>query len=166
MAKRAIKSETSAKQTAALKRTKKVVTPTKKAPTKKVITKKEEVTTLKKAPVKKAPVKKVTTAKPPVKTTAKAKVKKVVVESPMKKVLKKASKVVGIQHKAIDGTAMPSKNARPSRVNKNTVFVKVPYNATSEEFKVVGNRIKNGEVQWAYFAVDGDKSYHYYRVLK
>ena len=134
MAKRTTKTETSSKQTAAVRRTKKEATL-----------------------VKKAPTKKTATEKPLKATSGKTKTVKTV-----KTATETAPPVV---HLAINGNEMPQKTDRQPR-SKTTVFVRILSNASREEYNLMGLRVKAGEVQWAYFAIDGDKAYHYYKLLK
>lgn len=135
MAKRTTKTETSAKQTAATRRTKKEATP-----------------------VKKAPSKQTATEKPLTAISGKTKTVKTV---------KTATETdIPVVHLAINGNEMPEKNKRPPKTTKASVFVRLVSNASRDEFNAMGLRVKAGEVQWAYFAIDGDKAYHYYRVLK
>ena len=132
MAKRVSKTGTSAKQTAAVRRTKKDVTPVKKAPTKKTATE--------------------TATSGNTKTT-----------KSVKNTKKTDTPVV---HLAINGNEMPQKNKRPPKTTKASVFVRIVSNGSRDEFNEMGEKVKQGEVQWAFFAIDGDKAYHYYRVLK
>lgn len=134
MAKRITKTETSPKQTASVRRTKKEATL-----------------------VKKAPVKKTATEKPLTATSGKTKTVKTV-----KTAIETAPPVV---HLAINGNEMPQKTDRQPR-SKNSVFVRILSTASREEYDLIGLRVKGGELQWAYFAIDGDKAYHHYRVLK
>ena len=138
MAKRVSKTGTSAKQTAAVRRTKKDVTPVKKAP-------------VKKTPVKKAEL---------VLTVISGNIKNT---KPPKKTTKTDTSVVYL---AINGNEMPQKNNRPHKTTKASVFLKVASNASRDEFNAMGEKVRVGEVQWAFFAIDGDKAYHHYKVLK
>lgn len=45
-------------------------------------------------------------------------------------------------------------------------YIRIPTDADIEKFKEMSQRIQNGSIQWAYYAIDGDKGYHYYLVLK
>jgi microcompartment protein CcmL/EutN len=42
--------------------------------------------------------------------------------------------------------------------------IRIAMNADIEERKQISERIQKGELSFAYFAVDGDNSYHYYFV--
>ncbi len=44
--------------------------------------------------------------------------------------------------------------------------IRVAINADIEEKKHVADRVQKGELSLAYFAVDGDNSYHYYFINK
>lgn len=48
----------------------------------------------------------------------------------------------------------------------DATYIRVSSDADIEKFKEMAGRIQNGTLQWAYFAVDGEKSYHYYLVIK
>lgn len=50
--------------------------------------------------------------------------------------------------------------------NKSTKFIKIASNASRDEFNLIGERIKNSEVEWTHFAMDGEIGYHHYRILK
>lgn len=45
-------------------------------------------------------------------------------------------------------------------------YIRISTDADIEEFKEMSQRIQNRSIQWAYYAIDGDKGYHYYLVLK
>lgn len=49
---------------------------------------------------------------------------------------------------------------------KEYKYVRVSEKAGQEKFKEMGERILNKELVWGYFAIDGNVSYHYYRILK
>ena len=131
MAKKTTKTETSSKQTAAVRRTKKEATL-----------------------VNKAPSKKTATEKPLTAISGKTKTLKTV-----------KTATAPPTHLATSGNEIPQKTYRQPR-SKSTVFVRILSNAPREEYDLIGLRVKAGEVQWAYFAIDGDKAYHYYKVLK
>lgn len=44
--------------------------------------------------------------------------------------------------------------------------IRVAINADIEEKKHVADRVQKGELSLAYFAIDGDNSYHYYFINK
>jgi hypothetical protein len=45
-------------------------------------------------------------------------------------------------------------------------FIKIAEDAKSEEFKVLGDRVQKGELKHHHYAVDGNKSYHHYLIIK
>lgn len=45
-------------------------------------------------------------------------------------------------------------------------YFRIIFNAKVEEFKKIRERIDNGELQHSHFAVDNDKFYQYYLILK
>lgn len=46
-------------------------------------------------------------------------------------------------------------------------YIKVPLgSATDEERTSINGKVQRGEVKMSHFAVDGNKSYHYYLILK
>jgi len=128
MAKRITKTNTSAKQKAATRRTKKEATPIKKAPVKKTATEKPK------------------TAKSGNETATKTDKKEVKVAETAKSG-NETSKVRSLK-------------------NKPNEYVRLPSNGNREDFTAMGERVRIGEVQWAYYALDGDIGYHYYRILK
>lgn len=53
-------------------------------------------------------------------------------------------------------------------VNKATQvkkYVKLKAGSSKEEYSEIGKKIKEGEIKWAYYALDNDIAYHYYVVL-
>ena len=103
-------------------------------------TKKTTTTTSKKTTTKKSPVKKTTTRK----TTA---TKKTTAKKPTTRkttTTKKSSSVV----------------------KKEYEYVRVSENSRNTKFNEVGQKVQSGELQWAYYAIDGNVGYHYYRKLK
>jgi hypothetical protein len=44
--------------------------------------------------------------------------------------------------------------------------LRIAMNADIEERKHIADRVQKGELSFAYFAVDGDNSYHYYFINK
>jgi len=170
MAKRVTKTtETSAKQTAATRRTKKTSTPTKKAPTKKTTatsgktaTPKKATTTPKKATTKKptATAGKTTPAKKaPAKRTAKAPAKKTV------KTTLAAVARVKAENEAKRAAIAAKKQGTRNRAPKREYYV-LAENAPSTKFAEMGERVRKGEAKWAYYAIDGDIGYHHYEKLK
>jgi len=49
---------------------------------------------------------------------------------------------------------------------KNSGIIKIEKNDSMEKFREIGNRVQKGEVKWMAYAIEGDKAYHYYIVLK
>jgi hypothetical protein len=45
-------------------------------------------------------------------------------------------------------------------------YIRIAENANIEEFRAISDRVHKGELKLAYYAVDNDKGYHYYEVLK
>jgi glycerophosphoryl diester phosphodiesterase len=45
-------------------------------------------------------------------------------------------------------------------------YVKVALDAKAEERNEFVQKVKNGELKYAYYATDNDKGYHYYLVIK
>jgi hypothetical protein len=56
----------------------------------------------------------------------------------------------------------PPKEKKPKSEDK---YVRVAMDAKQEEFNAMSDRVKNGEVKWAYYATDNNKGYHHYLVL-
>lgn len=53
--------------------------------------------------------------------------------------------------------------AKAQRHKNNDRFIRVSENAKIEKFKEMGEKVKNGEVVWSYYAIDGKVGYHFYR---
>jgi len=51
----------------------------------------------------------------------------------------------------------------PSKINKPTDFIKLGTKATSEERDVINRKILKGELKMAFYGIDGDVGYYYYR---
>jgi hypothetical protein len=49
---------------------------------------------------------------------------------------------------------------------KQAEYVRVSENAKSTRFHEMGQKVQAGELQWAYYAIDGNVGYHYYKKLK
>jgi hypothetical protein len=45
-------------------------------------------------------------------------------------------------------------------------YVRISLDAKQEERKEFSEKMQRGELKLAYYAIDGDKSYHYYLVMK
>lgn len=57
---------------------------------------------------------------------------------------------------------MVKKDIKPS----NDKYFRILFDSKVEEFKKIRERIDNGELQYSHFAVDNDKYYQYYLILK
>lgn len=44
-------------------------------------------------------------------------------------------------------------------------YVRIAENSDIEKFKEMSTRIQNKTLEWAFYAIDNDKGYHYYRIL-
>jgi hypothetical protein len=55
---------------------------------------------------------------------------------------------------------------KPKTTDKAPKYVRLAIDASADDRKVIWDKIQKGELKEAYFAVDGDKAYHYYEVLK
>lgn len=44
-------------------------------------------------------------------------------------------------------------------------YVRISEDSDIEKFKEMSTRIQNKTLEWAYYAIDNDKGYHYYRIL-
>lgn len=54
-----------------------------------------------------------------------------------------------------------------SKVKKSEdKYIRIALDAPLEERKPIVEKVINGELKLAYFAVDNDKGYHYYQVIK
>jgi len=60
----------------------------------------------------------------------------------------------------------PLEEEKPKSKPSNDKFIRVSITASIDEFKAMSDRIKSGELKWCYFAIDGEKSYHYYLIIK
>lgn len=64
--------------------------------------------------------------------------------------------VIGDEQKEVKQRAKPSDNK----------YVRLCMEANSEERKEFSDKVKNGELKLAFYAIESDKGYHYYLVLK
>jgi len=86
------------------------------------------------------------------------------VQSVQKKVVKKNVTVktkeipviIEEEQKEVKQRAKPSENK----------YIKLAIDANQEERKVFGDKVKSGEIKFAYYVLEGDKGYHYYLVFK
>lgn len=53
-----------------------------------------------------------------------------------------------------------------SEPKNNLKFERISLDADIEERKKISDRVVKGELKWQFFAIDGNKSYHYYLVVK
>lgn len=53
-----------------------------------------------------------------------------------------------------------------NKVTQVKKYVKLKTGSSKEEYSEIGKKIKEGEIKWAYYALDSDTGYHYYEVLK
>ena len=165
MAKRVKKPTTSAKQTAATRRTKKTTTPTKKTPVKKTPVKKTATKSDTKKPAtatsgKKTATKSATTTK---KTTT---TKKRTVKSGKNPTTKTTLSALEREKAAILAKIKNKKPKPATKKNNTKEFYKIPSNAPQVKFNEMGEKVRLGEVKWAYYATDNGLGYHYYEKLK
>jgi hypothetical protein len=43
---------------------------------------------------------------------------------------------------------------------------KIAEDSPSQEFKTIGERVQKGELRWLYYAIEGNKGYHFYTIIK
>jgi hypothetical protein len=60
----------------------------------------------------------------------------------------------------------PSVSKKVPEPPKDYKVIRIAMNANSEEFKAIGEKVQKGEAKFAYYGIDGDKSYCYYHVIK
>jgi hypothetical protein len=129
--------------------TTKKTTPSKtSATTKKGTTTRKKVVP-KKSTTTKSTAKKTTTKKPTTRKKAPLKVK-----LNLPKELKEKEEIKTTRKK-------PIKNEK----NISDNYIRVSENAKNEKFVEMGERVQRGELQWAYYAIDGNVGYHYYKKL-
>jgi len=164
MAKRVTKPTTSAKQTAATRRTKKTTTPTKKTPTKKAPIKKTATKSDTKKPATKASGKKTATKSATTKKTATP--KKRTVKSGKNPTTKTTFSALEKEKAAILAKIKNKKPKATAKKNKSKEFYRIPENAPQVKFNEMGEKVRLGEVKWAYYATDNGLGYHHYEKLK
>lgn len=49
---------------------------------------------------------------------------------------------------------------------QNIKYFKLAEDAKIEDFKLASEKVHNGEYKWLYYAIDGNKGYHYYIINK
>lgn len=60
--------------------------------------------------------------------------------------------------------AKPEEKQKPNKSDDK--YVRIALDASSDERKVITERVISGELKLAYYATDNDKGYHYYLVIK
>lgn len=80
-----------------------------------------------------------------------------------KKVIKQAPKKREAPPKKEETTKVVNK---PKMKKSEDKYVRIALDATSDERKGFTDRVIKGELKLAYFAVENDKGYHYYLVIK
>jgi hypothetical protein len=89
--------------------------------------------------------------------------KKSEVKSMVKPVTPKKREVIEEPEK-ISVVEVPNKEEKKRKIDFKTL--RVASNADIEERKHISDRVQKGELSLAYYAVDGDNSYHYYYINK
>ena len=81
----------------------------------------------------------------------------------------KKSKVEEVQEflAKMDPKIPISERIGPSKGKKlsEDKYIRLSENSNIEKFKEMSDKIQNKTHEWAYYAIDGDKGYHYYRIL-
>lgn len=54
----------------------------------------------------------------------------------------------------------------PKAKRSENKYVRIALDAKAEERNEFSQKVKNGELKYAYYATDNDKGYHYYLVIK
>jgi len=60
----------------------------------------------------------------------------------------------------------PSEKKKVPEPPKDYKVIRIAMGGNAEEFKAIGEKVQKGEAKFAYYAIDGDKNYCYYHVLK
>ena len=55
---------------------------------------------------------------------------------------------------------------KPKIKRAENKYVRISLDAKQDERADIVNKVKNGEIKWAFYATDNDNGYHYYLVLK
>ena len=55
---------------------------------------------------------------------------------------------------------------KPKIKRAENKYVRISLDAKQDERADIINKVKNGEIKWAFYATDGDKGYHHYIILK
>jgi len=91
--------------------------------------------------------------------------KKRVEPTPVAKVEPK-KRVVTTPTPVVKEIVNPSIEATEKVKRSENKYVRIAYDAKPEEKKEFSEKVQRGELKLACYAVDGDKSYYYYLVLK
>ena len=78
-----------------------------------------------------------------------------------KKAVKK--KPVNAAKKAVNAVKKTAKKKKAAIKRRATTFVRISENANQSTFVEMGKKVQAGEFIWAYYAIDGNTAYHYYR---
>lgn len=89
--------------------------------------------------------------------------KKAVVKPVVKPIVPKKREVVEEPAKKV---VAETTNKEEKKRKSDFKTVRIAMNADIEERKHISDRVQKGELSFAYFAVDGENSYHYYFVNK
>lgn len=57
---------------------------------------------------------------------------------------------------------MPKKRKPRRKKKKNKDILKVSENSRLSRFINIGEKVKNGELKWLYYAIDSNIGYHFY----
>lgn len=100
------------------------------------------------------------------KTTITPSIKPIVPKKREKTCEVKSPKTIPIEKK-VESVVEETKITKEEK-RKKTDFktIRIASNANIEERKHIADRVQKGELTLAYYAVDGDNSYHYYFVNK
>lgn len=79
-----------------------------------------------------------------------------------KKAINKRPKKAVIE---IAETVEISDNVQPTK-KLDGRFIRISMEEKAEKFKEFGRRVNEGELKWAYYAIDGNIGYQYYLILK
>lgn len=80
-----------------------------------------------------------------------------------KKVLKPTPKK---REEVVKKPEQPKETEKPKAKRSEDKYIRIALDATSDERKIFSDRVAKGEIKLAYFAVENDKGYHYYLVIK
>jgi hypothetical protein len=92
-------------------------------------------------------------------------------KSPEKKTTSKAtastntSTIKPVEKKITAKQPVQKSTTSGKRTSSQRTYVRLSGNADSSKFREMGEKLKNGKVKWAFYAIDGDIGYHYYEVL-